>query len=832
MKPNTIRAFTFSDLGEVSAAPYDVVVFGGGYAGFAAARRLRAAGRRVLLWEPSGGVVWESGRAFEAEPQIWTPAFQPFAQAVAAVTGIADGRLDGFGAQSVALDLLRTDGVERLYDAMPFRVGLADGLLAAVDAATKSGLRRVRAAQWIDASEAGTLLRLLDPGWRPRPPETLRAYAFWQRFRWPDFQRRRLDSATEWRPSHWASEAVLALRLPGSTERFLPAVASALERLRAACGGELDAAFVSHMSVVPYPEYGPGAEVGRIGPANVAAAVPGGASGAVRTLVERFTLGLEASERLLDAPAASAAATVTLEEPAQAPVEVEAEIAVAGLGTGGAMAAIAAGREGRRVAAFECADVMGGVGVGAGIHSYYYGYPGGLQDEVDDRVGEMMARFAPDGAWGAGFHPEARRVVVEALLHEAGATVKTGARLATVRREGSRIASVHLATPEGPRVWRAAQWIDATGDGDLCALAGCRYRLGRDRDGKLHTCTQSCGAFALEDARLVPYITNPDTGPVDSTDCVATTAARDRGMAALTMPVMNSLNRRTHFTPLLGIRQGRTIETDYALTLDDLVERRAFADGIGCTGSHYDNHAKDLENETPAAMFYVWVAGLWGFPTACEIPYRMLLPAGLDNVWIGCRAAGATEEAVFSFRMQRDILRIGEAAGVAAALACATGADSRDVDLGALRERLGRTGALPPPVDGTSTFGRARTVADWTVAPPPGGNAALVDAALGREGREAGLSLWRVFRDRDRDPEAEARLRAAVAAGAEPGAWRAAAILALRGDPVGLAHLRQVAAADDERPSAPVGAVRADVARGRVAAALLARIGDARRPRS
>ena len=43
MKPNTIRAFTFSDLGEVSAAPYDVVVFGGGYAGFAAARRLRAA---------------------------------------------------------------------------------------------------------------------------------------------------------------------------------------------------------------------------------------------------------------------------------------------------------------------------------------------------------------------------------------------------------------------------------------------------------------------------------------------------------------------------------------------------------------------------------------------------------------------------------------------------------------------------------------------------------------------------------------------------------------------------------------------------------------------
>ena len=823
MKPVTPRDFTFSDLGEVAAAPYDEVVFGGGYAGFAAARRLRAAGKSVLLWEPSGGIVWESGRAFEIEPQRWTTAFQPFAQAVAAVTGIADGRLDGFGAQSVALDLLRADGVACLYDAMPFRISLADGCLATVDAATKSGLRCIRAAQWIDASEAGTLLRLLDPGWRPRLPVTLRAHVFWQRFRWPNFQRRSLDSATEWRLSHWASEAVLALRLPASTDRFLPAIAASLERLRAVCGGDLDAAFVSHMSVVPYPEYGPGAAGGPPRAGNVAAAVPGGAAGAVRTLVERFTLGLDAAARLLEAPVAPVDATVEMEDPAQAFVEVEAEVAVADLGTGGAMAAIAAGREGRRIAAFECADVMGGVGVGAGIHSYYYGYPGGLQDEVDDRVRKMMTRFAPDGAWGAGFHPEARRVVLEALLHEAGATVKTGAMLASVRREGIRIASVLLATPEGPRVWRAAQWIDATGDGDLCALAGCRYRLGRARDGRLHTCTQSCGAYALKDARLLPYITNPDTGPVDSTDCVATTAARERGMEALTMPVMNSLNRRTHFTPLLGIRQGRTIETDYALTLDDLVERRAFADGIGCTGSHYDNHAKDLENETPAAMFYVWVAGLWGFPTACEIPYRMLLPAGLDNVWIGCRAAGATEEAVFSFRMQRDILRIGEAAGVAAALACATGADSRDVDLGALRERLGRTGALPPPVDGTSTFGRVRTVADWTVAPPPpGGIAALLDAALGREGIEAGLSLWRVFRDRT--PEAETRLRSAVADGAEPGAWRASAILALWGDPVGIAHLRQVAAAGDAHPSAPAGAVRGDVARARVAAALLARI--------
>ena len=807
---------------ELSGSPYDVVVFGGGYAGFAAASHLRASGKRVLLWEPEGGILWESGRAFHADTGVWTPGFVPFAESVAVMTGVPTEQLDGAGVESVALDVLKKNGVELLFDAMPLAVGCKGGMLVAVDVATKRGLRRLCARQWIDASEAGTLVRLLDASWRPREPVAQTVYVHWQRFRWPDAKPLKLDGGAEWLPSYWNCERIVKIPLPGKAESFLPALPPVLKNLRSVLGDVLDEAFVSHTSFVPYPEYASGEESQTTGAANLVMAVPGGSASAVSTLVDRFELGLRAARQLVDAGFADAGAGVGVINPQTPESCIEADVVVAGLGTGGVLAAVAAAREGARVAGFERSALAGGVGVGAGISSYYYGYPGGLQDEVDARVREMMTLFSPEGACRRAFHADAKRVVVDALMREAGVDVHLGSMLAAVRRQGTRIASVMLASHAGPRDWKAQNWIDATGDGDLCALAGSRYRLGRIYDGKLHPFTQSCGAFSLDESRLRPRLTNPDSGFVDSTDCVATTKARQHGIAALTPPVMNSLNRRTHFSPFLGIRQGRTIETDYSLTLDDLVERRTFPDCIGCTGSHYDNHATDYENESMDALFYVWVAGLWRLPTASEIPYRMLLPRGLDNVWLGCRAAGATEEAISGFRMQRDLQRIGEAAGYAAAQACAAGVTSRTLNLASLFQQLAASGALPPPKDGSTDFGRTRKEADWApFSEQTSGVAARVKVALcGTDLVDTGLALWRTYRDRTE--EAEMLLSEALQCYDDRAAWRAAAILGAWGDAAGLERLRQIAASGDDRPNAPDGAVRAELTRAIVAGHIVA----------
>jgi len=680
---------------------YDVIIFGAGYAGFAAAMRLKD--KKVLLADLRGDLLWESGRAFQNETGRWTPDFAKFAECVIHRTGITDEWFDGATAEIVANELIRDAKLSALYQVAPVAVSLAGDLLAAVTVATKSGLQCLTARQWIDATETGTLARLLNPKLQPKTPVSLTARMFFQKLRWPDK-----------RESRWPNERILRVEMPGTETRFLSRLVPALQAWRA----EVPDGFVSHVSFEPYPIYGAGQ--GCRLPSNVALAAPAVVATAVTTLVERFELGRAAAAELADRPACTAKGRAA--KPVAQTEEI-ADVAIAGLGTGGVMAALAAAREGVKVLAFDPLAFAGGVGVGAGIAGYYWGCAGGLQAEVDDRVRELMPLFASREDCPRGFHPDVKRIVVDELLHAAGVRTMFGATLCGVEKRGQRVVAGLVATPMGMLRVRVPAWIDATGDGDLAALAGARFQLGRSSDGQLQPFTQSCGCFYLQNGRHVMGTTNPDSGHVNPTDSADLTRARIEGIHSYAAPVFNAVNRLTYITPLLGIRQGRQIVTDYMLTLDDLVERRRFPDCVGFTGAHYDNHATDYEFESDDVFFYVCCAGLWSARTACEISYRMLLPKGLANVWLACRAAGATEEARQSFRMQRDIQRIGEVCGLAATMA----RESRAVPYQQLRERLEKSGALLLR-EAATDFGKSIQPSDFNP---------LTDQ---------GVALWRAYR--------------------------------------------------------------------------------------
>ncbi|MCG3146628.1 MAG: hypothetical protein PCFJNLEI_00061 [Verrucomicrobiae bacterium] len=738
---------------------YDVVIFGAGYAGFAAAMRLKD--KQVLLADLRGDLLWESGRAFQNETGPWTPDFAKFAECIIHRTGITDEWFDGATAEIVANELIRDAKLPALYQVAPVGVELAGDLLAAVTVATKSGLRRLVAEQWIDATETGTLARLLNPALQPKTPASLTARMFFQKLRWPGR-----------RESHWPNERILRVEMPGTETRFLARLVPALKTFRA----EVPDGFVSHVSFEPYPVYGagPGCQL----PANVAVASPAMVAQPITTLVERFELGRSAAAEL--------AATCTVKGKPEPVIyrEESADVAIAGLGTGGVMAAIAAQREGAEVMAFDPLAFAGGVGVGAGISSYYYGCAGGLQAEVDDRVRELMPLFASRDECPRGFHPDVKRIVVDEFL--AGVRTEFGAMVCGVEKRRQRVVAALVATPGG--VWRvkARSWIDATGDGDLAVWAGAKFELGE----RLQPYTQSCGCFYLQNSRHVMGITNPDSGHVNPTDSADLTRARIEGIHRYAAPVFNAVNRLTYITPLLGVRQGRRIVTDYMLTLDDLIERRRFPDCVGFTGAHYDNHTTAYELESDDVFFYVCCAGLSAARTACEIPYRMLLPKGLANLWMACRAAGVTEEACHSFRMQRDIQRIGEVCGRAAAMTD----ESRGVPLERLRERLksalelqeapvdfGR--AVQPgdfkPIEGLWRAYRARQLAGFS-----GWEATLLRAAWGDQAVEP--RLLRAIKKREVGPTVERNRW--------PRWWQAVVLLRCCGTRKALPVLEQLAA--------------------------------------
>jgi hypothetical protein len=121
----------------------------------------------------------------------------------------------------------------------------------------------------------------------------------------------------------------------------------------------------------------------------------------------------------------------------------------------------------------------------------------------------------------------------------------------------------------------------------------------------------------------------------------------------------------------IGVRESRRVTGEYVLTLSDVVEACKFADGIARS-----NYPVDIHNPTGEGTVHMDVA----HGDFYEVPYRCLVPRGVDNLLIGSRCISATHEAHSSMRIMPVVAGIGEAAGVAAAWAAREGISPREVD--------------------------------------------------------------------------------------------------------------------------------------------------------
>jgi hypothetical protein len=135
----------------------------------------------------------------------------------------------------------------------------------------------------------------------------------------------------------------------------------------------------------------------------------------------------------------------------------------------------------------------------------------------------------------------------------------------------------------------------------------------------------------------------------------------------------------------VGVRETRRIMGDYELTLEDLQTGRHFDDVIGLCA-----YPVDIHDPTGAGG---GVAPSYGTANAYEMPYRSLLPRGLENVLVAGRCVSATHEALGAIRVMPPAFAMGEAAGTAAALAVARDTSPRLVPVPELQQRLRERGA-------------------------------------------------------------------------------------------------------------------------------------------
>lgn len=774
---------------------FDVVVFGGGYAGYAAALRLAGRDQRVLLVERRAALLHESGWGFSLETGRSDAAEWGDLIGLLARHGAHDradnGQVDGAIAEVLAARQIMDRKLPVLFYVQPVAAWHdGDGRIAAVAVAGKGGVRVLRAARWIDTTDEGELLAVLSADWQRPAPARQTSNLFFRHHAWRDDREAEFASdqlpgvQLSWRTSRWANERVLSLSLPGDFTRHRAAWQPALELLHARQPELMHQAVLTHASVEPVAAYEP-AELTMALPDNVIAAVAGRSGRAVRTLADRFDLGLSAAERAVAMPARKLAdPPFEFGQQIQPARTASAEVIVAGAGTGGVFAALAAARSGAKVLAIEPMPFVGGIGTGGGIHFYYYGVKGGMQEEIDERTRQIMHLFGTTQQV-MGFHPDAKKLVIENLLTEAGVHLLTGSTLFAVETRDRRITSAAVTTPGGPVAVTGEAWIDSTGDGDLAAMAGAPYQFGRVGDGQLHAYSQSSGRVGIQDDVARMHVVNYDAGFVDPTDAEDLTRARLVGVTHYVQQRFTELARPTYIAPALGIRQGRQIRTRYMVTLADLIERRTFEDAVGLTGCHYDNHAVDYEFESDEALFWVWCCRQWSRGrTACQMPYRMMLPENLDNVWIACRAIGVSEEAHHSLRMQRDLQRLGEAAGLAAALATREHLPAPQVPYAPLRAQLEKSGALQAQEESPDPFGAHQPAAQFISA----GEATPEQVTAWAEAvrRDFCAEMYKLMRaglpGATSSAEARQQVMAMLAEADENISWRAATILAMWSD--------------------------------------------------
>jgi hypothetical protein len=344
------------------------------------------------------------------------------------------------------------------------------------------------------------------------------------------------------------------------------------------------------------------------------------------------------------------------------PVLGEYEVLVIGGGTGGAPAAIAAARQGARVLVVEYLHMMGGVGTAGYISRYWYG----------NRVG-----FTATVPGGAAWEPEQRANWWRQTLLDAGGEIWFGTIGCGALVNEDQVIGAVVATPFGRGAVLADVVIDATGNADIAAAAGAEIDYTDAREFGM----QGTG---LPPRRLGANYTNTDFTLVDETDL----------LDIWHVFVYSKQKYPDAFDQgqLIDTRERRRIVGDFFMTVRDQMIERTYPDTICQSRSNFDTHGYTIDPylilETPPSR-YAFVV---------NIPFRCLLPKGLEGILVTGLGISVHRDAVPLTRMQPDIQNQGYAAGLAATMAVQNQQSLRAIDVRALQRKLVEIDNLPEAV--------------------------------------------------------------------------------------------------------------------------------------
>ncbi len=414
-------------------------------------------------------------------------------------------------------------------------------------------------------------------------------------------------------------------------------------------------------------------------------------------------------------------AQLTIREPARdTPVVAEVDVLVCGGGPAGTAAAVAAARAGSHTMLVERYGCLGGLATGGLVlvlppltrdgHQVI----GGIGQETLKTLiasGEADYRSARGSSL---FDPEGLKWLSDRMCLEAGVELRLHSWVVGVFGERGRPQGVIVESKAGRQAIRAQMIVDCTGDGDVAACAGAgferddrmiglplrignvdleRWNAAKAEDAEamraLHEEIRSAAGYesylGLSPFPIEPGVVwgNNHMAPGDFLDPMVLSRMEVRGRRAARVMVQMLRERMPGFEQAwlmdtawqIGVRCTRRIKCRHRMTFGEFTAQ----------ARHDDSVALGNDFRNPDLVY--------------EIPLRSLLPQGLDNIAVAGRCVDADAEAMEALREIHCCWTMGEAAGLAAALAAERDCALADVPVGELRRRLTDTGAvvdLPP----------------------------------------------------------------------------------------------------------------------------------------
>ena len=438
------------------------------------------------------------------------------------------------------------------------------------------------------------------------------------------------------------------------------------------------------------------------------------------------------------------------EHPQLKQARLECDVAVAGGGSAGFAAAWSAAKRGVYVVLIEREDALGGTSTVGGVSSWepvcgarglpelvyerlkkegqagvyrfvHHGcwqekdgsarFPGALLEiDRDAPYSATLRRHGPgiaDEKWfrtncrGVIFDPDAMSRTMRAMLDETGrCRVTTGISFVSAKRDGGRITALRLSDGS---VLEPKVVIDACGA--VAKSVGCElmesdrpngasliYRVARSGGaskppGQPQPCWwakwyPSAFCMMLPNGEIAVNMLPTMSG--EEVKRLVESAAFDESRRRVEAhwrwlqskwPAFSRW-RICRVSPRLAHRETFRVRGDYVLTGDDVWRGIRPADEIASADHALDSHGGE---------------GFGGeLKSPYGIPYRCLIANGIDNLLLAGRIASFDTKAASSCRLSRTMMKLGEAAGAAAALATQNGRSIRTIGAAEIRAAVER----------------------------------------------------------------------------------------------------------------------------------------------